>query len=66
MVFQDKKTIGIRTCVDMRNLNDACVHDPFPTCFTDEVLENVGEQEAYSFTHGFLGYHCWVCVILFS
>jgi hypothetical protein len=25
--------------------------------FTDEVLENVGGQEAYSFTDGFLGYH---------
>lgn len=31
--------------------------DPFPTTFTDEVLENVGEQEVYSFTNGFLGYH---------
>jgi hypothetical protein len=33
------------------------MHDPFPTPFTDEVLENVGGQEAYSFTDGFLGYH---------
>jgi hypothetical protein len=38
-------------------LNDACLHDPFPTPFTDEVLENVGGHEAYSFTDGFLGYH---------
>jgi len=43
--------------VDMRKLNDACLHDPFPTTFKDEVLENVGGQEAYSFTYGFLGYH---------
>jgi hypothetical protein len=38
MVVQDKKTGGIRICVDLRNLNDACFHDPFPTHFTDEVL----------------------------
>jgi len=43
MVIQEKKTTGeIRICVDMRKLNDACLHDPFPTLFTDEVLENVG------------------------
>ena len=33
------------------------MHDPFPTPFTDEVLEGVGSQEMYSFTDGFLGYH---------
>jgi hypothetical protein len=38
-------------------LNDACLHDPFPTPFSDEVLENVGGQEAYSFTDGFSWYH---------
>jgi hypothetical protein len=57
MVVQDKKTRGIRICVDLRKLNDAFLHDPFPTPFTDEVLENVGGQEAYSFTDGFSGYH---------
>jgi putative transposase len=40
----------------LRKLNDACLHDPFPTPFTQEVLENVGGQEAYSFTERFLGY----------
>ena len=29
----------------------------FPTHFTDEILKNVGGQEAYSFTDGFSGYH---------
>ena len=54
MVVQDKKAKGeIRICVDLRKLNDAFVHDPFPTPFTDEVLDNVGEQEVYSFTNGF-------------
>jgi hypothetical protein len=42
MVVQDKKTWGINICVDLRNLNDAFLHDPFPTPFIDEVLENVG------------------------
>jgi hypothetical protein len=41
----------------LRKLTDAFLHDPFPTPFTDEVLENVGGHEAYSFTDGFSGYH---------
>jgi hypothetical protein len=41
----------------MRKLNDSFLHDPFPTPFTNEVLEIVGVQEAYSFTDGFSGYH---------
>ena len=58
MVVQDKKDNGeIRIFMDLRKLNDASTHDPFPTPFTDEVLDNVGGQEAYSFTDGFLGYH---------
>jgi hypothetical protein len=57
MVVQDKKSGEIRICVDLRKLNDACLHDPFPTPFTDEVLDNVGGHEVYSFTDGFSGYH---------
>jgi hypothetical protein len=56
-VVKEKKQGGIRIYVDLRKFNDACLHDPFPTPFTDEVLENVGGQEAYSFTNGFSGYH---------
>ena len=45
IMIQDKKTIGkVRICVDLRKLNDTCLHDPFPTPFTDEVLESVGGQ----------------------
>jgi hypothetical protein len=44
-------------CVDYRSLNFSCVHDPFPTPFTDEVLEQVAGKEVYSFTDGFSGYH---------
>jgi hypothetical protein len=57
VVVQENKQGGIRICVDMRKLNDAFLHDPFPTSFTDELLENVGGQEAYSFTDGFPGYN---------
>jgi hypothetical protein len=57
MMVQDKKIREIGICVDLRKLNDACLHDPFPTPFTDKVLDNVGGQEVYSFTDGFSGYH---------
>jgi hypothetical protein len=57
MVVQENKQGGIRICVYLHKLNDAFLHDPFPTPFTDDVLENVGSQESYSFTDGFLGYH---------
>jgi hypothetical protein len=57
MMVQDKKSGEIRICVDLTKLNDACLHDPFPTPFTDEFLDNVGGHEVYSFTDGFSGYH---------
>jgi hypothetical protein len=44
-------------CVDYRILNLAYVHDPFPTPFSDEVLDQVASKEAYSFTYGFSCYH---------
>jgi hypothetical protein len=56
-MIQEKKRSEIRICLDLRKLNDACVKDPFPTSFTDEVMESVGGQEAYLFTDGFSGYH---------
>ena len=42
MVMQDKKTGEVQICVNLRKLNDACLHDPFLTPFIDEVLEGVG------------------------
>lgn len=57
MVVQDKKTGEISICVDLKKMNDACVTNPFHIPFIDEVLNNVGGQEAYSFTDGFLGYY---------
>ena len=57
IVVQDKKDAGeVIICVNLRKLNDACLHDPFSTRFTNEVLESVGGQEMYSFTDGFSGY----------
>jgi hypothetical protein len=57
MVVQDTKTREVKICVDLRKLDDGCLHDPFSTPFTDEFIYNVGGQEVYSFTDGFLGYH---------
>ena len=57
-MIQDKKVTGeVRIFVDIRKLNDSCLHDPFPTPFTDGVLESVSRQEMCSFIEGFLGYH---------
>ena len=57
IVIQRKKgTQDIRVYVDYRILNSSCVHDPFPTPFIDEELEQVEGKEAYSFTDGFSGY----------
>ena len=57
MVVHYKKTGKIWICVDLRKLNDTCLHVPFPTPFTNEVLEGFGGQEVYSFIDGLLGYH---------
>jgi hypothetical protein len=42
MVVKEKKIGERRICIDLMNLNDDCLHDPFPTPVTDEVLDNVG------------------------
>ena len=58
VVVQEKETSReVRIYVDLRKLNDSCLHDPFQTRFTNEVLENVGGQEMYSFADGFSVYH---------
>ena len=57
MVVQDKNTGEFRISADLRKLNDACMHDPFPTPFMDKVLKGVGGQEMYIFIYGFSGYH---------
>ena len=57
VVVQNKKTGEVRIYVNLRKLNDVCMHDPFPTPFTNEVLKGVGGQEIYSFMDGFFSYH---------
>ena len=57
MLVQEKKIEEVQICVDLIKLNDICLHDHFPTPFTNEVLEGVCGQEMYSFTDGFSGYH---------
>jgi hypothetical protein len=57
MVFQEKKQVDVIICIDLRKLNDACLHDPFHTLFMDEVLDNIGGHKVYSFTNRFSGYH---------
>ena len=47
MIVQDKKMGEIWICVDLRKLNGASIHDPFPTPFNDEVLECIEGQEIY-------------------
>lgn len=44
-------------CFHYHSLNNSYVHDPFPTSFSDEVLDIVGGNVAYYFTDSFLGYH---------
>ncbi|KAH9301371.1 hypothetical protein KI387_012954, partial [Taxus chinensis] len=57
MVISIEKDGMIRICVDYRYLNTTCVIDPFPTPFTEEILEGVVGHDIHSFTNGFLGYH---------
>ena len=57
MVVQDQKKGEVWIWINLRKLNDVCMHDPFLKPFTNEVLEGVGSQEMYSFMDGFLGYH---------
>ena len=57
MVVQEKNTGEVRICINLRKLNDACMHNPFSTPFTGKVLEGVGGQEMYSFIDGFYGHY---------
>jgi hypothetical protein len=58
IVIRSKKgNDDIRVYVDYRSLNLACVHNPFPTSFSDLVLDQVAGNEAYYFTDGFSCYH---------
>ena len=51
IVIQENKIGEIRLCLDLKNLNDSCLTNPFPTPFTYEVLERIGGEEVYLFTY---------------
>jgi hypothetical protein len=59
MVVQPKKhdPKKLRICIDFRGLNKLTLMDPFPTLFTDEIINEVAGHECYSFTDGFSGYN---------
>jgi hypothetical protein len=57
IVVVPKKNGKIRICIDFKKLNATTKKDPYPLPFTDEVLNIVIGNEAYSFLDGYLGYH---------
>jgi hypothetical protein len=58
IVIQTKKGMDdIHVYVDYRIMKVTCVHDPFPTPFCDESLDQVVRNEAYSLIDGFFEYH---------
>lgn len=57
MIQNKKDAIEIGVNIEYIILNNTYVHDPFLAPFSDEVLDNVAWNEAYSFTDGFSGYH---------
>jgi hypothetical protein len=44
-------------CMDFRNLNKACPKDNFPTPFIDQIIDECGRSEIFSFMDEFLGYN---------
>jgi len=58
MVVQSKKhdPKNLRIFVNFRGLNKLPLTDPFPTPFTDEIINELG-HECYSFTYEFSGYN---------
>jgi len=58
IIIQINKGINdITVCVDYGSLNSSYVQDPFATPFSDEFLDHVVGNKAYSFIYGFFGYH---------
>jgi hypothetical protein len=59
MVIQPKNhdTKKIRICVDFRGLNKLRVIDPFPTPFSNQIINEVKGQEFYFFKQDFSSYN---------
>jgi hypothetical protein len=55
VIQNNKDSEDIRVSVDFRSPNASCVHGPFPTPFSDEMLDQgVGKRHTHSY--GFSGY----------
>ena len=59
MVAQPKKNDPkkLRVCVDFWCLNRVSLINPFPTPFTDKIINEVARHECYSFTVVLLVYN---------
>ena len=57
MVIQHKKISDLKIYVEFREHKKYYDHNPFPTPFIEETLENIIKNEVYSFTNGFSKYH---------
>jgi hypothetical protein len=57
IVVVTKKNGKFKIYVHFKKLNVATKKDPYPLPFTDEVLNIITGHDAYSFLHGYYGYH---------
>lgn len=59
MVVQPKKhdPKKLRICVGFRALNKLTITDPFPTPFTNKIINEVARHECNSFTDGYSSYN---------
>ena len=57
IILAPKKNVKFRVCVNYKKLNNVTKKDRYPIPFYDEVLEEVGGHELYSFADGYSGYH---------
>ncbi len=57
IVIVPPKNGKLRIYIDFIKLNTTTKKDPYPLPFIDEVLNTIAGYEAYSFFHGYLGYH---------
>lgn len=52
-----KKQGTICVCVDYQDLNKACPKENYPTPFIDQIIDDCGGYEVFSFMDGFSGYN---------
>jgi hypothetical protein len=57
LVVVRKKNIGIRLCIDFRNLNLACIKDNYPLPNMETLLQRVTGSKIMSMLDGFFGYN---------